>query len=143
MSRRPEILKCTVSSCLTELRCVEKLTSQAGARLSLSQDQIQNLAIAVTEAVGNAIVHGNRKDPKKKVGVVFRLLPDSVEVSVTDEGKGFDPGRIDDPLEPANLMKENGRGIFILKNLMDEVQFDFSPKGTTLRMVMKIRRDAD
>ncbi len=132
-------MQCTFQSRLDELKCVESLTNEAGKILSLSQDQIDNLAIAVTEAVGNAIVHGNKKDPDKTVTVVFKLDPDQVEVAVSDQGGGFDPHLIDDPLDPANLLKENGRGIFILKALMDDVHFEFSPKGTTIRMVMKVR----
>lgn len=139
MPQQSEIMQCTFQSRLDELKCVESLTNQAGETLGLSQDQTDNLAIAVTEAVGNAIVHGNKKNPDKTVTVVFKLDPDQVEVAVSDQGGGFDPRQIDDPLDPANLFKENGRGIFILKALMDDVRFEFSPKGTTIRMVMKVR----
>jgi serine/threonine-protein kinase RsbW len=139
MPKQTEIMRCTFQSRLDELKCIESLTNKAGAILSLSQDQVDNLAIAVTEAVGNAIIHGNKKDPDKLVTVVFKLDPDQVEVTVSDQGSGFDPGQIDDPLDPANLLKENGRGIFILKALMDDVRFEFSPKGTTIRMAMKVR----
>jgi serine/threonine-protein kinase RsbW len=139
MPRKSKTLRCTLCSRLGELKCVETLTGKAGAYLSMSQDQIDNLAIAVTEAVGNAIVHGNKKNPDKKVTVVFRLHADRIEVAVSDEGEGFHPEQIDNPLDPANLMKENGRGIFILKSLMDDVHFEFSPKGTTLHMVMKVQ----
>lgn len=140
MNRAPEVTTVTIPSKLKELNKIELLSEEMGRKMSLSEDQQDNLAIAVTEAVGNAIVHGNKKDPEKNVIVTFRLEEDKIEVSVQDEGKGFDPGELADPLDPNNLMKESGRGIFILKSLMDEVSFSFSPKGTTLRFVMKKKR---
>ena len=105
--------------------------------MNFSKDQQDNLSIAVTEAVGNAIVHGNKKDINKKVHILFKLKKDQVDVRVKDEGKGFDPDTLDNPLNPENIMKENGRGIFILKALVDDVSFDFSPSGTTIKFSLK------
>ena len=139
MINRKNTLGCTIPSKLEQLKCVEKLTAQASEQMHLSEDQTDNLAIAVTEAVGNAIVHGNKKDPRKKVTIQYRLNPKSVHVSVTDEGKGFDPDQIANPLDPDNLLKESGRGIFILKQLMDKVKYDFSDQGTTIHMILKIK----
>ena len=136
MNRTPEVTTVTIPSKLKELNKVELLSEKMAQKMSLSEDQQDNLAIAVTEAVGNAIVHGNKKNPQKKVTVTFRLEGERIEVSVQDEGEGFDPDELADPLDPNNIMKESGRGIFILKSLMDEVSFSFSPKGTTLRFVM-------
>lgn len=137
MPNLPQKLECSFQSDLAELKCVEKMTSKVGEIMSLSQDQVDNLAIAVTEAVGNAIVHGNKKNPDKKAHLSFDLKPGKITILVSDEGEGFIPENIDDPLDPANLLKESGRGIFILKTLMDDVGFEFSGKGTTIRMVMK------
>jgi len=139
MANRKNTLGCTIPSKLDQLKCVEKLTAEASERMHLSEDQMDNLAIAVTEAVGNAIVHGNKKDPHKKVVIKYVLNPESIHVSVTDQGGGFDPDKIANPLDPVNLMKESGRGIFILKQLMDEVTFDFSDRGTTIHLILKIK----
>ena len=139
MTIQKNTIGCTIPSKLKELKCVEELTAQASKQMHLSEDQTDNLAIAVTEAVGNAIVHGNKKDPKKSVTIQYKLNPKSIRVSVTDEGKGFNPDRIANPLDPDNIMKESGRGIFILKQLMDEVRFDFSDRGTTIHMILKIK----
>jgi serine/threonine-protein kinase RsbW len=138
MKRRPEILMCTIPSSLDELHHADAMTEKISRELRLTRDQKNNLGIAVTEAVGNAIVHGNKKDPGKKVNIEFQIRKDEIEVLVQDEGRGFDPNSLDNPLLPENLMKESGRGVFILKTLMDDVHYHFSPKGTTLHMIMKI-----
>ena len=139
MNRTSKEISITIASNLKELSRIEKLSGQIAKKMSLSDDQHDNLSIAVTEAVGNAIVHGNKKDPKKKVYITFHLEEDRVKVTVTDEGKGFNPDALTDPLDPKYIMKESGRGIFILKSLMDDVSFTFSPKGTTIHFVLKKR----
>lgn len=138
MSGKSKEICVTIPSRLEELSRIEQLTEDVATKLSLSEDARDNLAIAVTEAVGNAIVHGNKKDPNKKVTIKFVLRDNFVHVSVTDQGEGFQPDELADPLDPANLMKESGRGIFILKSLMTDVCFDFSKGGTTLKFSMKL-----
>jgi serine/threonine-protein kinase RsbW len=115
---------------------VERLSSEIARHLKLPEDMRDNLSIAVTEAVGNAIVHGNKCDPAKKVEVTFTIEPSRIRVAVRDEGGGFNPKTLSNPLDPENLMKESGRGIFILKTLMDEVHFSFSNSGTTVHFTM-------
>ncbi|MFQ5628471.1 MAG: ATP-binding protein, partial [bacterium] len=83
----------------------------------------------------NAIIHGNKQDQKKKVYLNIFIDNNTLKVVVQDEGKGFNPESLPDPLDPDNLLKESGRGIFILKSLMDDVSFDFSPKGTILTLI--------
>ena len=137
MRRTSEEICVTIHSRLKELTKIEKISGKIAAKMSLSEDQHDNLSIAVTEAVGNAIVHGNKKDPKKKVYITFQIDKDEIKVSVRDEGEGFNPDELSDPLDPKNILKDSGRGIFILKSLMDDVYFTFSPKGTTIHFVMK------
>jgi serine/threonine-protein kinase RsbW len=131
-----------IPSRLEELNRVESLVQKIAKMVCLPQDRHDNLAIAITEAVGNAIIHGNHRDPDKKVRIQFQIDGPFLKVSVMDEGRGFDPNALSDPLLPENLMKESGRGIFILKNLMDEVHFSFSEKGTIVQMALKIRSDS-
>lgn len=138
MAKPDHILSCTLPSNLEQLKCIESMTAQAAERCGLSDDQADNLAIAVTEAVGNAIVHGNKMDPEKKVRVRYELNPDAVRVTVSDEGRGFDPNRIANPLDPDNLLKESGRGVFILKQLMDDVRYEFTDRGTTIHMTLNL-----
>jgi len=126
----------SLPSRLQSLAKVEHIVHRIAAAMDLSSDEHDNLAISVTEAVGNAIVHGNKKDPAKRVTVDALMESDRVHITVTDQGSGFDPNVLQNPLEPQNLMKESGRGIFILKNLMDAVDFEISEHGTAIRMTL-------
>ena len=137
MQKTSEKITVTIPSNLEELTTIEKLSNDIADKMGLSEDQHDNLSIAVTEAVGNAIVHGNKKNPNKKVHIQVEIKKDRVKVAVTDQGKGFDPDELADPLDPKNLMRESGRGIFILKALMDDVSWKFSPEGTTLQFSLK------
>ena len=97
------------------------------------------MAIAVTELVNNAIKHGNREEHDKKVTVALRLRESEIEASIADEGLGFDPDNLPDPLAEENLLKEIGRGIFIVKSLMDEFEYSFVPeRGATIRIKKKL-----
>jgi serine/threonine-protein kinase RsbW len=140
MKRHPKEYSLVIPSKLGKLIEAEAFTETVAAAASLSKDQSNNLAIAITEATGNAIVHGNQKNPQKKVRIRFRISKTQVTAEVSDEGSGFNPDTVSNPLKPENIMKENGRGIFILKSLMDKVSFHFTPKGTTIRMTLKIRK---
>lgn len=136
--KKNQTIKKTVSmpSELESLEKIEKLSEEVSVEAGLSPDLRDNLAIAVTEVVGNAIVHGNNQDPEKIVTVEFEILQDRVLIKVQDQGKGFDPECVEDCLEPENLMKESGRGIFILRSLMDDLQIKPSSNGTTVEMMM-------
>ena len=92
------------------------------------------LAIATTEAVSNAIIHGNKGDASRKVRINFKRDDKELTISVTDEGGGFDPEDCEDPTEPKNISKGSGRGLYILKTLMDKVNISSTPKGTTITM---------
>lgn len=84
-----------------------------------------DIAIALHEALANAIVHGNQEDPHKRVYVVCRWTPDGeVSITVQDEGRGFDSNAVPDPTSPENRQVNHGRGIYLMKTLMDEVHFE-------------------
>jgi serine/threonine-protein kinase RsbW len=100
---------------------------------------IADIAISVSELVNNAIAHGNAGDDSKRVIVEIDRNSDSVSISVRDEGAGFNPNELDDPLAEENLMKEVGRGIFIVKSLMDTVEIEPSPSGTKITMTKSIK----
>jgi serine/threonine-protein kinase RsbW len=94
--------------------------------------------MAVREGVANAIKHGNKMDIRKRVLATFDLsLDGELEVVITDEGKGFDPTQVDDPLNPANLMKTSGRGIFYMRTFMDAINYSFAPNGGTQLVMTK------
>lgn len=94
-----------------------------------------DIAIAVVEAATNAAVHGNQCDRAKKVRMVFKKFPGEIVIEVADQGAGFNPAAVANPVEAANLLKECGRGIYIMKQIMDKVEFDFpSGGGTRVKM---------
>jgi serine/threonine-protein kinase RsbW len=92
--------------------------------------------LALREALVNAIVHGNRRDPLKRVSVEGYILPDRhVLVVVRDEGRGFDPSNLEDPTKPENIERATGRGIFLIRQFMDDVQF--RDQGREIQMKKK------
>lgn len=119
-------------------RLIENLTSQAGYDVSICGD----ILIAVNEVVKNAILHGNRCDASKTVGIICSYTASEFRIQVRDSGTGFDPHAVPDPLDPANLMKESGRGILILRTLMDEVAYNISGDGTTVTLVKYCQKTA-
>jgi serine/threonine-protein kinase RsbW len=137
-SRKPDY-QLVIPSALEKLADIEAMTERIAEVYHLSEDDRDNLAIAITELSNNAIIHGNRYEYHKKVIISFYHENDSIRVYIKDEGGGFDPTRVDDPLQPENLMKESGRGIFILKSLMDDVSFNITPKGTEVMILKKIK----
>lgn len=131
-----------IGSDLKHVQRVEKMTEKIATSMNFSDEDKDSLAIAVTEIVGNAIVHGNKKDKDKKVTVDFEYENDKIIVLVQDEGAGFNEQSVANPLEPENLLKESGRGIFIVRALMDQVDFIPSVKGTQVRLV-KLKKKGD
>lgn len=130
-----------ISSDFSNLPRIEKFIIKLCKRAGLTGDQSDNMAIAVTELVNNAIIHGNKKDSKKKVTVRVYYFPDHVVVSVKDQGEGFDPANIANPTDPQNLWKQNGRGIFLVRNLIDEVEIVPSPGGTEVVLTEYLQQD--
>ena len=97
------------------------------------------IEMAVREAVTNAMVHGNQEDEAKSVEVIFNCHGNELEVEVRDQGVGFDPTNVPDPTDPANLLKTSGRGIFLMRNFMDEVEWMARPEGgTAVRMTKRL-----
>ncbi len=106
--------------------------------LGYSEDAIFGLNLALEEALANAVKHGNRKDPSKKVYIVHCVSPDQAYIAVRDEGEGFDPRNVPDPTQEENLEKPCGRGIMLIRAYMDEV--DFNESGNEVRMLLKVHK---
>jgi serine/threonine-protein kinase RsbW len=128
-----------IPSLLEKLSEVEELTEKVAELHDISEDDKDNLAIAITELTNNAIIHGNKFDHQKKVTISFYFDHNEISVYIKDQGPGFDPMKIGNPLDPENLLKESGRGIFILKSIMDDVQFQVSDSGTEVKILKKIK----
>jgi anti-sigma regulatory factor (Ser/Thr protein kinase) len=113
---------------------VERLRAYAfgGSRLNL------NFRVGVAEALANAIIYGNGSDPEKRVRVEVDLSADEVALQVYDEGAGFDPTQVPDPTLPENLDGTGGRGIFLIRELMDEVRYN--EPGNCVRLVLRNER---
>ncbi|MCP4458150.1 MAG: ATP-binding protein [Cytophagales bacterium] len=105
------------------IRIVESFIDNIKEKYSLNDDVYGNVMIAVTESVTNAIAHGNKGEKNKNVSLTMILEDTSIKFTVTDEGEGFDFNNLDDPTSPENIEKLGGRGIFLMKNLCDEVSF--------------------
>ncbi len=100
--------------------------------LTVGESIRADIAISVSELVNNAILHGNKSSPEKVVTVEISSEPGQVTIAVSDQGTGFTEEQIDDPVADENLLKEVGRGIFIVRALMDDVDISASERGTTI-----------
>ena len=103
----------------------------------VSETLVTDLAIAATELVNNAIVHGNKQDLSKIVTLSIHMTSTEIEIRVTDQGEIFDPEAIPDPLAEENLLKEVGRGLFIVRSLMDSVEYGRGPNGGNVVVARK------
>lgn len=114
-----------VRSHIDEVVRLEPLLSQIAAAAGLPEERQPLFIVVITEALSNAILHGNKQDPRKLVRLRFYTRPDppTLIAEVEDEGMGFDPTKIPDPTVEGNLMQESGRGVFLMRNLADEVIF--------------------
>ncbi len=105
------------------LSIMEDLVHQLKDELNLTENQEINMIVALSEAVNNAIQHGNRNDPQKNITVACFLSENKFIITVEDEGQGFDPSTVPDPTDPKNVTKPTGRGIFLMRHTADEVEF--------------------
>lgn len=128
-----------VASRFEMLDVVQTVLVQCCGLVGFDEEAIHYMSVAVRESVVNAIKHGNQQDETKRVHVLFSLRDRALEVQVRDQGKGFDPEGVPDPLAPENLLKAYGRGIFFMRQFMDEVQHSFPSKGgTVVRMLKRV-----
>jgi serine/threonine-protein kinase RsbW len=130
-----------LASRIEMLEVVQTVVSHVVALQALDEEAAHDLDLAVRESVVNAIKHGNRGEPARRVVIAFVLGADAVEVEVKDEGTGFDPDAVPDPLAPENLLRAGGRGIFFMRSFMNEVGYRFPDSGgTVVRMVKRLKR---
>lgn len=123
-----------IDTVATAAAAVAEFVSRSG----ITEDAAFGIDMAVREAVTNAVVHGNRRDENKTVEVTIKSSPDAVEISVHDQGAGFNPEAIPDPTAEENILKASGRGIFFMRSFMDEVDWLIRPGGgTTVRMLKR------
>lgn len=112
------------------LEKIEQTSAKIATDAGFDESTVDDISIALTELVNNAIHHGNKNDVTKKVTVCFTVDEKKISISISDQGKGFSPSSISDPVHPDNLMADNGRGIYLVKALMDKVNYKISKTGT-------------
>jgi serine/threonine-protein kinase RsbW len=104
---------------------------------TLEETAYYNMLIAVTEAVNNGIIHGNKCDPNKTVSLSVMTTDTEILFTVQDEGHGFDPASVADPRDPENLLREGGRGVFLIHSLVSAVHYEQLPVGMQVSIIVK------
>jgi serine/threonine-protein kinase RsbW len=118
---------------------VERFLEKICNTIGFNDDRFNKILVAVTEAVNNGIIHGNKRDPKKRVTITCTVRKTVFTICVEDEGVGVNPDALPDPLSKKNLLRENGRGVFLIRSLMDNVKFKRSPGHSAVIMKMRVR----
>ena len=137
------IVRLEFSSVFEMVDFVQVVSDHVSHSVGLDDDSAHWVSVAIRESVINAIKHGNRNDSTKHVFVEFETTTIEVpelSIRVRDQGEGFDPEEVADPLAPENLLKSSGRGIFLIRNFMDVVQLQRAPEGgMEIRMVKRVQ----
>jgi serine/threonine-protein kinase RsbW len=128
------VLHLTLSSKPRNVGKVEGFLKKVDRIARLDEIQEHKLMIALTEAVNNAILHGNKSKEEKKVRIVCEIRETGLLFTVTDEGRGFKPDTVANPLREENLLKESGRGIFLMRTLLDRIEFHRTREGMQLKL---------
>jgi anti-sigma regulatory factor (Ser/Thr protein kinase) len=114
---------------------------EAVAPAGLDGDRLTDLAVALSEALSNAAVHGHGLDPRRRVGVAVALAPGCVVIDVSDSGEGFDARKVSDPTEPERQLAPSGRGVFLMRRLVDEVSYNAA--GNRVRLTVRQHPNGD
>jgi serine/threonine-protein kinase RsbW len=130
-----QIFRLLLKSTYDESEKVPDFVTDIQEKSDIDDDTTGTLMLLLSEAVTNAIVHGNKLNPSKTVDVEVLINQKQIVSTVKDQGEGFEPEDADDPLDEENLLKTSGRGIFLMKQLSEHVEYD--ENGTILRFVLK------
>jgi serine/threonine-protein kinase RsbW len=136
MQNRYELI---LESDLNEVRRVEGFVKTMCRDHHFEKNFVHDVMLLITEATNNAIMHGNKFDKTKRARLLCIIENGYLTIEVSDEGEGFNPQTLPNPLDPENLLKPSGRGVFLIKNFAENVEYDFSSQGTTLKMRVAIR----
>ncbi len=137
------IVRLEFTSAFEMLDFVQVVSDHLARDVGLDEDSMHWVGVAIRESVINAIKHGNRSDTNKHVFVEFETATKAdvpeLAIRVRDQGEGFDPDAVADCLDPQNILKSSGRGIFLIRNFMDDVQLQRAPEGgMEIRMVKRV-----
>jgi serine/threonine-protein kinase RsbW len=139
MAAEAGVTELTLESTLKSVEVAEEIAHRVCAKAGFDEEDQHKIEMAVHESVINAVAHGNRHDASKKVYLRFEIRKDRLEIRIRDQGAGFDPSRVPDPLAVENLLKVSGRGIFLIRTFMDEFRVEsIKGSGTEVTMVKRI-----
>jgi serine/threonine-protein kinase RsbW len=143
-----QLVRLEFTSAFEMLDFVQVVSEHLARGVGLDEDSLHWVSVAIRECVINAIKHGNRNDATKRVFVEFQTAAPAdvpeLAIRVRDQGEGFDPEVVANPLAPENLLKSSGRGIFLIRNFMDDVQLQRAPEGgMEVRMVKRVQPAGD
>ena len=137
-------LEHVLESNLESVDRAEQTVLREAEELGFGEDDLHRIGISVRECMVNAVVHGNRYNARKKVHLKVNRAPGRLTVWVGDEGEGFDPAAIPDPLANENLLRQSGRGVLMMQAFMDEFQIcTRAPKGTEVKMVKYVAKNSE
>ena len=139
MAKPVSLKKLELPSCADSLQEALEAMEEIANQIGLSLDGSEEMAIALTEALNNAIFHGNGGVPEVPVIVHFERVGDHFQVQVGDRGSGFDPDLVPDPRAEENIYKPSGRGILMMQVMVDEVHFNFSQQGTEVVLLKSLK----
>lgn len=140
MSHEEKTFRLTLRSNPRQIRRVEGLLNKVNHYIHLDEIQMHKLMVSVTEAANNAIIHGNKMDGEKRVKVLCVVRHPWLVVTITDQGGGFNPRAVSSPLKKRNLLKASGRGIFLMKTLMDKVDYQINPDGVRVELWLDLKK---
>lgn len=127
----------SITSKIDNLRKIEKVIDEISAEFNIGEDQYGNILIAALEAANNAILHGNKLDETKNVNITFKIEDKHLSIGVEDSGPGFNYENIPDPTAPENIENVNGRGIFLMERLSDNIEF--KSNGSIVELGFKLK----
>lgn len=128
-----------LDSTLESVNQAEEVAEDLAAKAGFGEEDVQRISMAVREAAVNAVLHGNQYDPQKKVTVGFENTDGTLIITIADEGRGLNLSQVPDPLAPENLLKQSGRGIFLIRAFMDEVRIRTLQPGTEITMIKHVQ----
>ncbi len=117
---------------------VEEFINYFAKDLGLDDDKLSALLLAITEATTNAIIHANKSDKTKLVQITAKVIEGKLYITIKDQGPGFQPEEVPDPTDPENLLKDSGRGLYLMRVYMDDLRYNITPEGTETTLVLNI-----
>lgn len=130
--------KLEIESDPNNLITVEEFVNYFSKDLGLDEDKLNGLLLSVTEATTNAIIHGNKGDSSKHVVIEVTANHSVLTIVIKDEGVGFNPAEVPDPTHPDNLLKDSGRGLYLMRVYMDELHYNYTDTGTETILKLNI-----